>query len=77
MPIHVESISAEQVKLVLVKRESHFFDAKAKEIAPSKLTKHLSALANADGGELYVGVEEADGQLGWNGFESVEVTCPQ
>ena len=72
MPIDIESITAEQVQLVLAKREGHFFDAKAKEIAPSKLTKHLSALANADGGELYVGIEEAEGRLGWNGFESVE-----
>ncbi len=33
-------------------------DLKAKEIKPSKLTKAISAFANADGGELYIGVAE-------------------
>src|SRR5262249_11713886 len=33
-------------------------DVKAKEIKPSKLTRTISAFANADGGELYVGISE-------------------
>lgn len=69
------SISRTELPTVnrLVKRgEGHFLDFKSKEIKPSKLTKALSAFANADGGELYVGIEERGGKFLWNGFVSVE-----
>jgi len=72
MPIDVQSITIDQVALVLAKQEGHFFDAKAKEISPSKLTKHIAALANADGGELYIGLAEKNECLEWDGFDSVE-----
>ena len=38
--------------------ESHFLDHKACQIKPSKLTKAVAAFANADGGELYVGITD-------------------
>lgn len=72
MPIDIEPITLEESDLVLAKREGHFFDAKAKEIAPSKLTKHIAAFANADGGELYVGLKEHANAFEWDGFETVE-----
>ncbi|WIB69541.1 ATP-binding protein [Curtobacterium sp. MCBD17_026] len=49
--------------------EDHFFDRKSKDIAPGKLTKTISGFANADGGELFVGIED-DGL--WKGAEDVE-----
>jgi ATP-dependent DNA helicase RecG len=58
MAISVASISAEQAAKVLSLEEGHFAGVKAIEIAPSKLTQTLSAFANADGGELYIGIAE-------------------
>lgn len=54
--------------------EGHFLDFKAREIQPAKLTRSISAFANADGGELFVGIEElsSGGPKRWNGFGSVE-----
>lgn len=36
------------------------------------MTRHIAALANADGGELYVGLAENDEHFEWNGFGSIE-----
>lgn len=58
MPIRVVEITDKQLSEVLAYSESHFLDLKAKEIKPAKLTKLVSAFANADGGELYVGISE-------------------
>jgi ATP-dependent DNA helicase RecG len=58
MPIPVIQITDKQLQEVLSYTEGHFLDLKAKEIKPSKLTKAISAFANADGGELYVGIAE-------------------
>jgi ATP-dependent DNA helicase RecG len=58
MPIPVSQITDKQLQEVLAYTEGHFLDLKAKEIKPSKLTKSISAFANADGGELYVGIAE-------------------
>ena len=73
MTLRTVSVSKEQAEQLLAKEEGHFFDAKAKEIRPAKLTKVLSALANADGGEVYVGfAEESRGKLRWDGFARQE-----
>lgn len=58
MPIPVNEITDKQLLEVLSYTEGHFLDIKAKEIKPSKLTKAISAFANADGGELYIGIAE-------------------
>src|SRR5579864_1848066 len=58
MPIPVNQISDKQLQEVLSYTEGHFLDLKAKEIKPGKLTKTISAFANADGGELYIGIAE-------------------
>lgn len=58
MPIHVSEITDKQLLEVLSYTEGHFLDLKAKNIKPSKLTKTISAFANADGGELYIGIAE-------------------
>lgn len=44
-------------------------DRKSRDIAPARLTKTLSAFANADGGELSIGIED-DGR--WRGFATPE-----
>lgn len=73
MAIEVFTISAEQAEKIASREEGHFLDFKGKNIRPARLTKTISAFANADGGELYVGIDEnSDGSLQWNGFADVE-----
>lgn len=74
MPISTFKISEEQKNQVLYREESHFCDLKAIEIAPGKLSKTIAAFANADGGELFVGISEdkTNGARQWRGFSNVE-----
>ncbi len=73
MPIRVESISPDQVDLLLKLEEGHFADLKSVLISPAKLTQSISAFANADGGELYVGIDEITRtRRSWEGFENQE-----
>jgi len=54
--------------------EGHFVDLKSRDISPAKLTKSLSGFANAEGGELFVGIDEdiPKRKRTWRGFERVE-----
>jgi ATP-dependent DNA helicase RecG len=74
MPIEVHDVSDKQLQHILSYAEGHFLDLKAKEIKPSKLTKAISAFANADGGELYVGIAESAHGVPhkWEGFAKPE-----
>ena len=58
MPIQINQITDKQLQEVLSYTEGHFLDLKAKDVKPAKLTKTISAFANADGGELYIGIAE-------------------
>lgn len=58
MALQTSRITSQQANKVLEIREGQFVDLKAKEIAPNKLSKHLSAFANAEGGELFIGITE-------------------
>ena len=68
MPIETIAVDDDQAASILALREGHFSDMKAKAVRPAKLTKTLSAFANADGGELYLWIDENDGTFTWNGF---------
>jgi ATP-dependent DNA helicase RecG len=68
----IVSISLDDVERLLSRDESHFLDYKAREIAPSRLTKTISAFANADGGEILLGIAESRGAKNWIGFDSLE-----
>lgn len=75
--VTVTDISTEQRDLILALPEGHFHDLKSRDIAPGKLTKTISAFANAAGGELYVGIDERPGPGGakirsWRGFDDPE-----
>lgn len=76
MAIDSYSINNEQKDKILHIQESHFADVKSKEIAPAKLTRTISGFANADGGEIYVGIEEIEKNGKkfriWNGFTDIE-----
>lgn len=67
-------LTQEELSKLFSLTEGHFLDFKSKEIQPWKLTKSISAFANADGGEIFVGIEEpsSGGPKTWNGFASHE-----
>jgi ATP-dependent DNA helicase RecG len=65
-------LTSDEARKLLQLKESHFLDFKDCRIRPARLTETISAFANADGGELYVGISEVDGELEWNGFSDIE-----
>lgn len=74
MTIAKYQISAAQRNQILHQEETHFCDLKSIEIAPGKLSRSIAAFANADGGELYIGIDEdkSAGCRSWRGFENIE-----
>ena len=74
MPIAVEQITSDQRDIILTKEEDHFFDIKSLDIRPADLTHDISSLANSDGGELYIGIDEVGPHKRriWRGFANQE-----
>lgn len=74
MSIPIVEISQVERDKILALRESHFCDLKAVLIKPAKLTRAIAALSNAEGGELYVGIEENKDTRAntWAGFNVPE-----
>lgn len=76
MDIETSVIDDDQLERILESREGHFLDFKSMSIKPGKLTRTISAFANASGGEIYVGIEEVFDESGmsrkWNGFSDEE-----
>lgn len=77
MSIEIKKVTIEQCDRILNIPEGHFYDLKSKAILPGKLSKTLSAFANADGGDVYIGIDEIkNGQevisRQWNGFINEE-----
>lgn len=74
MAISVVRVDSKQARRIIATEEGHFSDVKAIEIKPAKLTKTISAFANADGGEIFVGIGEdgADKRRFWKGFADPE-----
>jgi ATP-dependent DNA helicase RecG len=56
--------------------ENHFFDRKDAAIKPASLQKHAVAFANADGGDVVIGIADDKSQpdinLRWNGLKDIE-----
>ncbi|MDP2876027.1 MAG: ATP-binding protein, partial [Holophaga sp.] len=73
MAIAKSAITQQQYEKILQFEEGHFLDFKSTEITPGKLSRHISAFANADGGDLYIGINEVDSTFfEWNGFGNQE-----
>ncbi len=72
--INFATISHEQKSRILQMQEGHFLDVKSIQIAPKSLTKTLSAFANTDGGELYIGISQdvTKSKNSWDGFANQE-----
>ncbi|MFU1719517.1 RNA-binding domain-containing protein [Bacillus velezensis] len=67
----------EAIKILSEKQESHFLDFKSKDLSGKGLQKIVTAFANADGGELYIGIideKESVPELieRWEGFKKLE-----
>jgi ATP-dependent DNA helicase RecG len=70
MAIKTVKITPEQAEKIRLIDENQFGDIKGREIAPRDLTTDISAFANADGGDLYIGI--TDKERHWQGFKNVE-----
>jgi len=70
MAIQTNKINKEQADKIRLIDEGQFADLKAKEIAPKDLTNTISSLANADGGDLYIGITNKTRE--WDGFSNIE-----
>ena len=55
----VIDLSAKEIEVLLNTVEDHFNDFKSKQIAPNKLQETFVAFANADGGNIYIGIEDS------------------
>lgn len=69
-------INAADVQQLSSCQEDHFFDRKAAAISGAKLQKIAVAFANADGGEVYIGIEdekdEPNPKKRWVGAANIE-----
>jgi ATP-dependent DNA helicase RecG len=74
--METKSISSSDALLLATKQEDHFFERKAAEVKSAKLQKAAVAFANADGGEIYVGIADAKGEpestKRWRGANHIE-----
>jgi ATP-dependent DNA helicase RecG len=74
--MNVRDITPQELVSIINREESHFFDFKARDVAPRQIEKICVAFANADGGELVIGIseDEVDGQKAFSakGFADLE-----
>ena len=72
--VDVVEITEDEKETMLKLEENHFCDLKRIEIQPAKLTRSISAFSNAEGGELFIGIDEDEVKevRSWRGFKSVE-----
>lgn len=74
MNYQAETITKDNLQELFAIQEDHYNDFKAKEISGKKFSKAVSAFANADNGDIYIGIrEEPDTKIKhWEGFTSIE-----
>lgn len=72
----IKDISSEDVKKIYALEENWALDIKGKNISPAKLSRTISALANHNGGEIFVGISHRDvkNNYFWDGFSNIEET---
>ena len=72
--VDMAKLSNLEATKLLACSEGHFLDLKSREIKPSKLSRTMSAFANAEGGELLIGIAEdkLHNLRTWDGFSDIE-----
>jgi Predicted transcriptional regulator containing an HTH domain and an uncharacterized domain shared with the mammalian protein Schlafen len=72
--IQIVTVSDAEANKILNLEEGHFVDVKAIETMPAGLTRAIAALSNAEGGELFIGIDEntATKKRRWRGFANQE-----
>jgi len=75
--MNVRDLTPDEAVTLISREESHFFDKKSREVASRQIEKLAVAFANADGGDLVIGIadakEEPIEEKRWLGFESIEL----
>ncbi|MFN6507830.1 AlbA family DNA-binding domain-containing protein [Xanthomonas translucens] len=56
--IEERSLNASETQKLLAAQEDHFCDFKSTDIQPAKLQETFIAFANADGGDIFIGIED-------------------
>ena len=76
MPISYSKreITMEEINQILLFEESWLMDKKGPDIKPSKFSRTVSAFANTNGGEIYLGIshEKDKARYYWDGFKDEE-----
>lgn len=74
MAINIEKITKEQSNIIINIEEGQFNEVKGREVSPAQLSKAISAFANSEGGDIYIGIDEKGYPKvrSWQGFENQE-----
>lgn len=72
--IQIKEITQAQADHVRLVDEGQFTEVKARETMPRSLSESISAFANTDGGDLYIGITNKERH--WLGFANVEAANP-
>lgn len=67
-----EEISKLELENLLKKKETHYLDFKSSDISGKDLQRHIVGFANADGGEIYIGIAESSGGFCAKPFSTIE-----
>ena len=73
-----KTLIQKDVDSLLALPESWLIDKKGKDIKPSKLSRTISAFANLNGGEVYLGIAHGENknEYYWDGFDNEEKMNP-
>jgi ATP-dependent DNA helicase RecG len=78
--MHTRIITVEEVLALSIRDESHFYDIKSSRVDGKKIQKIAVGFANADGGELIIGIsdhnDEPVPEQKWHGVENIEGLNP-
>lgn len=70
------NLTEAEVNEFTIRQENHFFDRKSKAVDGKGIQKAITAFANADGGDVIIGVkdekDEPDSKKRWDGFIKLE-----
>src|SRR5882762_7135939 len=74
--MQIRLVTTDEVRSLSTKDESHFFERKSAQVNGRGVQKVCVAFANADGGELLIGLadndEEPDPEKRWQGVPKIE-----